>query len=186
MANIPKGKVNDPLFPIVYGVGYLGVGKFSRTNSKKAYTTWYDMLQRTHTDIYPAYKNISVDPKWYNFQTFREDIAHLEGYSSWVSSEGFQLDKDIINKAANTYSKDTCMFVSKTDNLLEVNKCRNSVFLATRLADGYTEEGAVQREFCRKYGLTSGNVSLCLQGVRKQHKGWTFKWLVKDGRKLWN
>ena len=54
--------------------------------------------------------------------TFIEDVSKMKGFGL----EGWQLDKDIIQKGSKLYSKDTCCFVPAEVNLLltKRDKCR--------------------------------------------------------------
>lgn len=71
------GKVKNPYFPIVYGVGYFGIGDFkSKETGKptKCYNTWVTMHARCYDpkcqEKYPTYKGCRVCKEWNNYQEF--------------------------------------------------------------------------------------------------------------------
>ena len=70
-----NGTIKCPYEPRVYGVGYLGEGKYkTRENGKTTdeYNIWRHMLQRCYDpkyqERYPTYKGCKVEDKWLNFQ----------------------------------------------------------------------------------------------------------------------
>lgn len=121
------GKIKNPNKPSVYGVGYIGEGKYNSGTSKKhtkEYEIWKKMLQRCYDEKYqiaePTYCGVTVDPTWFNFQQFCEDITKLENYDAWKNNDGYELDKDILcdkfNINPKVYSLATCKFVTKSEN----------------------------------------------------------------------
>ena len=124
-----NGLIKCPYEPRIYGVGYIGEGKYkSRENGKitRVYSTWNSMLQRCYDkkyhEKYPTYKNCSVTDEWYNFQNFAKWY-----YNNYYEIEGerMNLDKDILIKHNRVYSPDTCIFVPQTINTLFI-KCDKS------------------------------------------------------------
>ena len=121
-SNFKEGNIKCPYERKVYGVGYLGEGKYkTRENGKatRVYSTWNSMLQRCYNEKCqeknPTYKNCSVTEEWYNFQNFAEWY-----YNNYYEIEGERmcLDKDILVKHNKIYSPDTCIFVPQTINVL--------------------------------------------------------------------
>jgi hypothetical protein len=113
---IKRGAVKNPNTPTVYGVGYFGQGKYSKT--RKIYSTWISMLQRCYSvnrlKENPSYVDIFVCKEWKCFQKFAE--WYTNNYK-----EGFHLDKDILVKNNKIYSPETCCFVpSEVNNLLTI------------------------------------------------------------------
>ena len=106
----------------VYGIGYLGEGKFkSRVNGKmtKEYTSWSAMMQRCYSDIYKTkedtYSGCEVCEEWHNFQNFAK--WYNENYYE-VPNSKVQLDKDILAPNNKMYSPNTCIFVPEEINLV--------------------------------------------------------------------
>ena len=124
-----KGDVKNPYYPSIYGVGYIGKGKYKITiNNKKtdAYKVWYGMLQRCY-DPYmlnkcPTYIDCYVCEEWHNFQNFAKWF-----YKNYYEVEGekMHLDKDILVKGNKIYSPETCIIVPERINTLFV-KCDKS------------------------------------------------------------
>ena len=121
-SNCRKGSIKNPYHPSVFGIGYLGVGKYIASINKKPtkeYLEWKEMLERGFNDKYkikkPTYKNVTVAKDFYCFQDYgawREDNYYE------VKDERMCLDKDILIKGNNIYSPDTCIFVPERINTL--------------------------------------------------------------------
>ena len=123
--HIRSGNIKDPAHPSVYGVGYIGIGKYaSRLNGKltPSYITWASMIQRCYSKKYqkirPTYVGCSVHKDWLNFQNFSEWFE--KNYK-----EGWHLDKDIMVAGNKIYSESTCVFVPSQVNTM-ITSC-NSV-----------------------------------------------------------
>jgi len=128
-SNFKKGKVKDPLFPSVYGIGYVGIGKFKTAINYKmtiGYKIWKSMIQRCYEPYcinkQPTYQDATVCKKWWNFQTFAE--WHNKNYYELLD-ERVELDKDLIKKGNKIYSPEFCSFVPQSINTLLI-KCDKS------------------------------------------------------------
>ena len=124
-----KGLIKCPYEPRIFGVGYLGEGKYkTRENGKQTdeYRIWYNMLMRCYDpkiyEKYPTYKGCAVEEYLLNFQHMGEWIE--ENYYA-VPGEKMCLDKDILHKGNKIYSRETCIFVPERINTLFV-KCNKS------------------------------------------------------------
>ena len=124
--NFKNGKIKCPYEPRVYGVGYLGEGKYKAFEDGKftdEYDMWQDMLRRCYDpklhEKYSTYKDCEVEDKWLNFQHMAEWIE--ENYYE-VPGETMCLDKDILYKGNKIYSRETCIFVPERINLLFVKR----------------------------------------------------------------
>ena len=124
-----KGEIKCPYERRVFGMGYLGEGKYkAKENGKqtKVYKTWQSMLQRCYDEKYhkrkPTYIGCAVCEEWHNFQNFAK--RYYENYYE-VGNERMHLDKDILVKHNKIYSPDTCMFVPQTINNLFVKNNKN-------------------------------------------------------------
>ena len=123
-SNFKNGEIKNPMFPSVYGTGYVGVGNYLSCDKNgkhtKCYKTWLDMLRRcydpnSHTK-YTTYINCTVDKNWHNFQNFSQ--WYYENYYEFGNDERMNLDKDILNKGNKVYSAETCVFVPQFLNKL--------------------------------------------------------------------
>lgn len=118
--HLRDGKVKNPYFPSVSGVGYVGVGEHLSRNGRKmtrAYHRWRNMLERCYSSASwktnPSYKGCKVHPDWHNFQNFAEWY-----YKNRYFDESFHLDKDILSSDGKLYSKDTCVLIPPEINHL--------------------------------------------------------------------
>lgn len=124
--NFKKGNVKNPYHPSIYGVGYLGEGKYKPSKngkSTKAYKVWLKMLQRCYEPYYlnryPTYRDCYVCEKWHNFQNFAE-WWEKKVYN--CNNEKMCLDKDILIKGNKIYSPETCLILPERINTLFI-KC---------------------------------------------------------------
>ena len=76
-ANFVSGGVKNPYDRTVYGVGYIGVGKYKPSINKKntqEYDLWKNMLERCYCEKRrhraKTYINCEVCEEWHNFQNF--------------------------------------------------------------------------------------------------------------------
>ena len=121
--NFKNGNVSCPYERRVYGVGYIGEGKYKihDKNGKltKCYNTWHDMLRRCYDPKYHekhlTYIDCEVDEKWLCFQNFAEWFT--DNYYE-IKDERMPLDKDILHKGNKIYSLENCVFVPHNINLL--------------------------------------------------------------------
>ena len=100
--NFKKGAIKCPYEATVYGVGYLGEGKYQVCiNSKitRCYKTWQHMLERCYDEKYqlrkPTYKGCTVCEEWHNFQNFAE--WYYNNYYEEVESISTKIDDKKIN-----------------------------------------------------------------------------------------
>lgn len=112
---IRSGGWKDPMFPIKYGKGFLGVGDHkAKVNGKhtSAYETWSGIIRRCYDEDYPYYYRYGgsgayVVDEWFNFQNF----------AGWFYSEvakyppdaRLSIDKDL--KGGFCYSPDNSIML---------------------------------------------------------------------------
>jgi len=112
--------------PSVFGVGYFGVGKYSKNDNPIIYQHWQNMLGRCYNEKdrrrTPTYIDIEVCSEWKCFQNFAEWFE--EKYESHM--QGWQLDKDILVKGNKVYSSETSCLIPRKINALFIksNKAR--------------------------------------------------------------
>jgi len=86
------------------------------------YKLWTSMLKRCFDEKFkqkrPTYQGVTCSKEWLSMTKFIEDVSKMKG----CGFDGWELDKDIIQKGSKLYSKDTCCFVPAEVNLLLV-KC---------------------------------------------------------------
>lgn len=118
--NFKKGTIKNYCVPEVFGVGYLGFGKYkSGENGKhtEVYQKWKNMLERCYCPYYInkqiTYKDCIVYKDWHNFQNFADWFMN----NIW-SDDCTCLDKDILIRGNKLYSSETCVLVdSRINNL---------------------------------------------------------------------
>ena len=83
--------------------------------------TWRDMMHRCYNPAHAAYsrygaKGVSVCKRWHIAETFIQDAKGLYGWARKTKDwSEFELDKDYYS--SNQYSPDTCLWLSKAENL---------------------------------------------------------------------
>ena len=105
---------------LVYGVGVNDwVGSIWVDGKPiKQYKLWNGMLERCFSEKckqkHPTYEGVTCSKEWISMTKFIEDVSKMKGFGL----EGWQLDKDILQKGNKLYSKDNCCFVPQEVNLL--------------------------------------------------------------------
>jgi len=113
-SSITKGCIKDHEAPTVHGVGVTG-GLPSVCDGERLpyYFCWKEMLRRVYKC--DAYKDVSVCEEWLDLRNFK--VWFDEHYK-----DGYDLDKDILEKGNKIYSPDKCCFVPHSLNMCFV-KC---------------------------------------------------------------
>ena len=122
LCNLMKGEVTNPLQPLRYGKGYLGIGRHS-FKDKKVASLWSGIMTRSFNlnfkGKYPTYKDVEVCEEWLNFQNFAEWCYNQKFFFFFdKNNEPYELDKDILVRGNKVYSPKTCTFVPKEINNL--------------------------------------------------------------------
>ncbi len=140
IVNVYRGEVVDPYARTVYGVGYLGCGKYTRKEFRSAYSAWACMLCRCY--YHGNYKNLKTYDKcfvceeWHNFQNFCE----------WFTNNCHtklkpNIDKDIIKPFNNIYSPDTCCIVPGIiNNAVRCRRNSDTIFNVNLSKGGYVAQ----------------------------------------------
>lgn len=124
-SNFTSGSVKNPYDKTIYGVGYIGTGKYLSHNNGKhnyVYDTWHDMLRRCYhheSKLFNAYyETCIVCAEWHNYQAFAKWYEERE----YPVSERLHLDKDILHKGNKVYSPENCLLTPQRINMLFANK----------------------------------------------------------------
>lgn len=142
---IRLGTVKNRIKPIIYGVGFIGVGPYRckdiNNNLTKSYNTWRDMLRRVHKPSKKSdarnYSDVSIVNEWYNFQNFAEWFEN-NIHPDWKNHDWmWQLDKDLLIPGNRIYSPNTCCIVPIAIN---------SIFSDSGFARGKMPMGITQRK----------------------------------------
>lgn len=191
---IINGNVKDNLFKSVLGIGYLKNKKIVEKN-KKIYIVWRNMLSRCYNEKNISYKyygkkGITVCKEWFCFDTFLKDITNIDGWDETkFNLKQLALDKDIkqknILKNKVIYSKNTCMWVSKTQNsIVAVDYLMNNFYMKNL----YTGIGKIHNnasEIARELEVNAGTINGFIKSgggliKRGKLKGWIFFKLDKN------
>lgn len=141
---IKNGGPINPMYPNVYGVGYLGIGKYVAIDNgirMRSYDTWHDMLRRCYdkkiSQKHSTYSSCVVCEEWHNYQIFAK--WYDENYYE-IDNHRMNLDKDILVKGNKVYSPDTCVFVDDRINKLftKSDKIRGDLPIGVRRISPYS------------------------------------------------
>lgn len=165
-------EVRDLLRPSRFGVGYMGVGDYSA--SKKGIGNicgikWKHMLERCYCPKFqkrfPNYIGCTVAHEGHNFQIFAKWF--YENYPKDVKV--YELDKDFKVKDNKVYAPNTCIFLSKRDNIV-ISKANNYKFVNPNGELVFINNLA---QYCRTREITENSMGRVYRGERPHHKGWT-------------
>ncbi len=120
---VRSGKVRDPYYPSVYGVGYCGAGPYPLSHSKTgkktntpAYEVWLCRMKSCYGDV--KYKHLYVGAticeEWHNFQNFAKWYYKQEK----LYGKGGNVDKDLLHLGNKHYSPETARYIPKAVNSL--------------------------------------------------------------------
>jgi len=126
--NFKRGQIQNPYEKTVWGVGYIGDGRYKVYDNWKptlSYGCWSNVLRRCcdkrYKEMFPEYADCVCCEEWYDLQTFSK---WFEDHYYPIENERVQLDKDILVKGNRTYSPSTCIFVPQSVNLIFQKKSR--------------------------------------------------------------
>ena len=134
--NVRAGKVRDFYAKSCYGIGYQG--EFNKVGYwKQAKQLWQNMMKKCYSDNDDrGYKNkgVIVSPRWHCFANFLNDLPSLPNFDKWLLGqrtgyEKYNLDKDMRVPGCNVYSKETCQFLSESENKSLVKKNKTLVII---------------------------------------------------------
>lgn len=123
-SNFKVGSIKNPYDKTLFGIGYMGVGKYmAKINGKmtNAYEAWTGIIVRCYAKPkkYPAYYGLcTVCDEWLCYQNFAE----------WYEENKYKVvgrlhvDKDILFPNLSVYSSKTCLLVPQRINMLFTNK----------------------------------------------------------------
>lgn len=173
---VRSGRVKDKMLPKIYGVAFMGDGKYRPTKSgvvTEAYSKWKSMLQRCFDRKFQqrcgTYLGCTVCDEWLNFQVFAEWY-----YSSKsINIESPQLDKDIKKPGNLHYCPELCSVVSRRDNSMEANSRTKAKEYIMKNPSGVVVLIHNMNKFCKINKLDVGCLHAVWSGKRNSHKGWT-------------
>jgi hypothetical protein len=130
-SKIKCGSVNDPYYPSVCGIGYIGEAKNGGKPDMGMRPRWGAMIARCYNPNNQDYCRygaigVSVCERWLCYTNFVEDVKLLPGYLEMINNKNiiYNLDKDILQQNVppnkRVYSPTTCMFVPSYMNSEQV------------------------------------------------------------------
>lgn len=171
----------SPYCKTVYGVGYLGEGKYPTfINSKKTkcYMAWTDMMKRCYEESYkekrPSYINCEVCDEWHCYQNFAE---WFENNYYEIENEKMNLDKDILIKGNKLYSPEACVYVPSRINALftKANAKRGDLPIGVSIHQGHYKahisklvDGKKQMRYYGKYD-TPEEAFVCYKQIKEEY-----------------
>jgi hypothetical protein len=126
-----KGKIKNPYFPSVYGVGIIGSKYPACVNyyRVKEYVIWIQIINRCFEpktkEKNPTYQDVTCCEEWLLYENFYEWLHSQENFDKWLNGERWSIDKDILVKGNKIYSPETCCLVPGYVNSLFVKKDAN-------------------------------------------------------------
>lgn len=125
---IRNGYARDLMQPSLYGVGFIGKGKYNSREAdgkskNRAYCYWQRMIKRCYyqdSADYPMYgeKGVIVCEEWHNFQNFAKWFYEQKNHSE----KGYHLDKDMLITGNKIYRPEACSIIPERVNLLCVKR----------------------------------------------------------------
>ena len=162
----------------------------------KLYTRWLNMIKRcydTTNNSYKSYgaKGVTVSDRWKCFEYYLEDVQLIPGYNKQlIINNDIQLDKDILSGDKKIYSKETCLWISKTynssisdsnDGLKKARSIRQIHYSMTDMNGNIVEEDITTDKIVKKYfnNITRPTLSKRLAILKKNdfkdpYKGYYF------------
>lgn len=147
--SVRNGCVKDNLSPSVFGVGFIGCGKYkAHENGKptKCYQAWRNMFNRCYNKsrdkTHPSYIGCTVHKDWHNYQAFAE----------WYNKnyiDGYHLDKDLLSDDGKIYSESTCSFLSPEENI-ELARAKTH---GIKLCNGLVVEVYNLSKLCKEFNI---------------------------------
>lgn len=111
------GSVRNPYHPNLFGVGYIGEGKYTSNTAKVAYSKWSSMMTRCYCEArlqkFPTYRGVEVCKEWHNFQNFAKWCEEQDCFGNLdTNGNTYVLDKDLFHDGGvRRYSPETCCFI---------------------------------------------------------------------------
>jgi hypothetical protein len=167
---VVTNNVKNPMKPNFFGVGYIGIGKFSMKKesvSRNCINSWTNMLSRAYNkkvlEVRPNYKDVTVCEEWHNFQNFAK--WYKNNYNL-ETMKGWQLDKDILVKGNKIYSPDTCCFVPQEINQIFTLKSKKSECATSVYKQGNRYVACIRKNSIRSTIGTYNSIEEAFQAYR--------------------
>jgi hypothetical protein len=151
IVNVCRGEAVDPYARTVYGVGYLGHGKYTRKEFRNVYLAWVDMLGRCYCPSmqtrHETYSGCVVCEEWHNFQNFCEWFIN-----NCHTKLKPNIDKDIINPFNKTYSPENCCVSPRVINIAVICRRKSDTIFNIGLSKGSYRAQTTKRGISHSLG----------------------------------
>lgn len=172
-------------------VGYrISAPTTEKNGSRKPYSVWKNMLYRCYSKKDVAYDKyggagVKVSDEWHCFDTFRKDIENLPGFNEELFYKNkLQLDKDGLSGLNKIYSKETCQWLSREENLSLAEFKKYLPHLTKTRLVALSPQGEIYciinvPIFADEIGIDKSEIYGTLSGLgNKTCRGWCFKKVV--------
>ena len=173
-----NGEVWNPMQPSKFGKGFFGQGPHLHSINKvttKEYSTWsgifYRLFDEKALQRKPTYREVGVVQDWYNFQEYGEWCQWQKGFKN----DGWQLDKDLINKGSKEYGPENCCWVPREVNmsLIDQKGQRGDLPIGVTTAGWKGRGGKFRAQWCegngQLYSPVLNSVMACFE-IYKENK----------------
>lgn len=174
---VQAGTIRDPFYPTVCGVGHVGSYELKTNLDHNLYKVWSHMIERCYNanckefELYGA-KGIFVCDRWLSFTNFREDCSSMPGWlAKSMDPRSRQIDKDYYS--SNYYSKETCVWITKRDNI----RYQNARAFEVTTPDGETFIDISRNDVADALDLSPSCITDVLAGRQTATKGYKFQYL---------
>ena len=172
---IRAGTIADVNFPCVYGVGFIGSGRYQSGDGSRncrAYEMWRGLLQVCYSVAYleksDTYKSCTVCEDWHNYQNF---CAWYE-QELLTSTADMVIDKQAVLNGSKVFGSDSCILISTSEHISKrVAPNKKSYMFTNPESKKVTVDDL--KAFCSENGLKYASMLNVNSNVTKKHKGWT-------------
>lgn len=181
--NIVNLHIADPYAKTIYNVACKGRASSRHPELNKiAFKRWIAMISRCYNQQDRGYnhygaKGVKVSERWLCFENYLQDIQTIDGFDIIKYKTGeIQLDKDMKYINNKLYCLENCIFIKQSVNKQnQPSKMRD--FIAISPENEVKHYNNINK-CAKENNLTARTISKCLHNQLKQHKGWTFSYVV--------
>ena len=177
ITNIKNGSVYDPYYPKIHGIACMGNVDRGDEMTKKIYSIWKSMIDRCYLNTHKEYhayggNGVRVSRDWKCFEFFYKDFFSIMNVEEKIKNwSEYELDKDLIDtKCGLLYSKETCLFLKKNENI-KLQELKRKIYKVSK--DDKIYECTNIASFCKENNITSvSHFGDVLRGKEEQYCGW--------------
>ncbi len=177
VSSVRNGTLKNPMERVMRGIGYVGIGDYSRQSHRALYAKWKGMFSRCYptrrTKANKCYIGCYVHEDWHSFQQFCVDVVSLANYDLFLADPGsYHLDKDVLCGGNKCYSKDTCTFLRAYDNLsAPIRYDTTAEYHARNIESNEIIVFSNLSAFARDHGMSIANLCRAIKDDHRTCKG---------------